>query len=307
MVPEYASEPDFLLRQVTIERCAWPYRAVNCALDPLVVANRAATEMAEVDTLSRNILARNADALTSSMTSAMRGWSGINSDPAPSKPETTIELYDFEACPYCRLVREGLTELDLDVVLYPCPKRGTRFRPRVKALGGKTQFPFLVDPNAGRQMYESLDILAYLFETYGKRALPLKWRAGALQKIGSIGSGIPRLGKGFAARPSRAPERKLVLYSFEGSPFARPVRELLCELELPYVLRNAGRTSLSDWVPPPIRDALNIVPKSALENRRKLLKRAGRISIPYLVDPNTGIELADSNDILEYLHETYAA
>lgn len=241
------------------------------------------------------------------MTSALRGWTGINSNPAPAKPAKTIELYDFEACPYCRLVREGLTELDLDAVIYPCPKRGTRFRPRVKAMGGKAQFPFLIDPNTGRQMYESLDILAYLFETYGKRALPLKWRAGALQKIGSIGSGIPRLGKGFSARPSRAPKQKLALYSFEGSPFARPVRELLCELELPYVLHSAGRTSLSDWVPPPIRDALNIVPESKLENRRDLLRRAGRISIPYLIDQNTGVELADSNDILDYLLETYAA
>lgn len=241
------------------------------------------------------------------MTSALRGWTGINADPAPRKPAKTLELYEFEACPYCRLVREGLTELDLDAVIYPCPKRGTRFRPTVTALGGKAQFPFLVDPNTGRQMYESLDILAYLYETYGQRALPLKWRAGTLQKIGSIGSGLPRLGKGVAARPSRAPAKKLALYSFEGSPFARPVRELLCELELPWVLHSSGRTSLRDWVPPPVRDALNIVPSSELDNRRKLLRRAGRVSIPYLVDPNSGTELADSNDILDYLTETYAA
>ncbi len=257
--------------------------------------------------MSKNILAHNADVLTSSITSALRGWNGINSNPATLKPSKTLELYEFEGCPFCRLVREALTELDLDVIVYPCPKRGARFRPKVTDMGGKALFPFLVDPNSGKQMYESLDIVAYLYETYGQRTLPLKWRAGALQKISSIGSGIPRFGKGISARPSHAPAQKLALYSFEASPFARPVRELLCELELPYVLRNAGRTSLLDWVPPPVRDALNIVPTSKLKNRKELLRRAGRISIPYLVDPNSGTELSSSTDILDYLNETYSA
>jgi len=174
-------------------------------------------------------------------------------------------------------------------------------------MGGKAQFPFLVDPNTGAQMYESMDIVAYLFETYGQRPLPLKWRAGVLQKISSMGSGIPRLTKGSFARSSHAPAKYLELYSFEASPFSRPVRELLCELELPYLLHNAGRTSVRDWVPPPVRDALNIDASSELENRKDLLQRAGRISIPYLVDPNTDTELGDSTDILDYLYETYSA
>ncbi|MBU2676590.1 MAG: glutathione S-transferase N-terminal domain-containing protein, partial [Gammaproteobacteria bacterium] len=97
------------------------------------------------------------------------------------------------------------------------------------------------------------------------------------------------------------------LYSFEASPYARPVRELLCELELPYVLHNSGRTSMVDWVPPPVRDALNIVPASDLKNRRDLLRRAGRISIPYLIDPNSGTELSNSTDICSYLNDTYSA
>ena len=33
-------------------------------------------------------------------------------------------------------------------------------------LGGKTQVPFLVDPEKGVQMYESSDIIAYLDENY---------------------------------------------------------------------------------------------------------------------------------------------
>jgi len=52
----------------------------------------------------------------------------------------------------------------LDVIFYPTPRNGPNFRPRAKELGGKTTFPFLVDPNTGASMYESDDIIRYLFE-----------------------------------------------------------------------------------------------------------------------------------------------
>ena len=45
---------------------------------------------------------------------------------------------------------------------------------------------------------------------------------------------------------------------------------------------------------------------SDLENRRQLFERAGRISIPYLVDPNSGTELSDSAVIREYLRTEYS-
>lgn len=242
----------------------------------------------------------------SALATALRPGVGISAHPAAEKPAALLELYEFEGCPFCRIVREALTELDLDAMVYPCPKRGTRFRPRVAEFGGKSQFPFLVDPNTGEQMYESLDIIAYLFETYGKRPMPLKWRAGTLQKMGSAVTGIARGTEGTWARPSIRPAEPLELYSFESSPFARPVRDLLCELEIPYVLRSAGRTRLADWVPPPVRDMLKLESQPELENRRALLARAGRVSIPYLVDPNSGVEMAESEDIIRYLSETYA-
>ncbi|HEX8437427.1 glutathione S-transferase N-terminal domain-containing protein, partial [Archangium sp.] len=71
------------------------------------------------------------------------------------RPEKPLELYEFENCPFCRKVREALCLLDLDAFIYPCPKGGTRFRPRAMELGGKQQFPYLVDPNTGQRMYES--------------------------------------------------------------------------------------------------------------------------------------------------------
>jgi glutathione S-transferase len=135
----------------------------------------------------------------------------------------------------------------------------------------------------------------------------LKWRAGALQKLGSSITGIARGMAGVRATPSRLPAEPLQLYSFESSPFARPVRDLLCELEIPYVLRSAGRTRITDWVPPVLRDSLNLQSDPDLQNRKALLERAGRVSIPYLVDPNTGEEMAESEDIIRYLTATYAA
>ena len=244
---------------------------------------------------------------SSSLTTALRTGTGITAHPAAEKPAKLLELYEFEGCPYCRLVREALTELDLDAMIYPCPKGGKRFRPSVKKMGGKTQFPFLVDPNTDQQMYESLDIIDYLYQTYAKRPLPLKWRAGTLQKIGSAVSSVPRGAGGVRVRSSRAPAKPLELYSFESSPFARLVRDLLCELEIPYILRSAGRTRISDWVPPVIRDSLNLQSDPDLENRKALLKRAGRVSIPYLVDPNTGEEMAESEEVIRYLTSTYSA
>jgi glutathione S-transferase len=253
------------------------------------------------------MIQRSVDILSSTATSFLRGLNGIQARPALDKPEKMLELYEFEGCPFCRLVREVLTELDLDAAIYPCPKGGERFRPEVVARGGKAQFPFLVDPNTGAGMYESADIIEYLFVTYGRRDVPLRWQAQTLQKFSSTVAGIPRFTAGTRARPSaRRPERLLELYSFESSPFARVVRERLCELEIPYILRSAGRTKASDWVPPAVRGALGLEGQPDLENRRALKSRAGRVSIPYLVDPNTDTELAESGDILDYLERTYA-
>jgi glutathione S-transferase len=242
---------------------------------------------------------------TSLVSTLLRTTNGIQSTPAAVKPEQLLRLYEMENCPYCRLVREALTELDLDAEIYPCPKEGERFRPEVEALGGKTQFPFLVDPNTNIQMYESLDIVAYLFDTYGQRPLPLKWRAGKLQTLGSMLASAPRLRRGVRAQPGAQPELLLELYSFESSPYARPVRELLCEMEIPYILRSCGRTELQEWILPPVRAALGITPASTLDNRRTLQEMEGKVSIPYLYDPNAGRGLFESADILEYLCNAY--
>lgn len=238
---------------------------------------------------------------------AWRLGAGVATQPREQRPPLLFELYEFEACPYCRIVREALTELDLDALIKPCPKGGTRFREELLARGGKEQFPFIVDPATGVSMYESADIITYLYETYGGGTVPMRWRAAGLQQFGSALAGIWRPGAGRRARPSIAPAQPLELYSFEASPYARLVRERLCELELPYVLRSVGRSTPADWVPPALRDALGIKTEPTTLNRRVLLERTGRITVPYLVDPNTGVEMGESSEIIHYLQSRYGA
>ena len=201
------------------------------------------------------------------------------------RPEQPLELWDFEGCPYCRKVREALSILDLDASVYPCPRNGTRFRPGLIERGGKAQFPYLLDPNTGREMYESDDIVRYLFETYGDGSIPLPLAGGPLTDLSSMLSGMFRLGLGIWRRPAREPEAPLELYSYEASPFSRIVREELSSLELPYLLHNVANGSAQ-------RDAFE--------------KRSGKLMVPYLVDPNTDQAMFESADIVRYLRATYA-
>ena len=83
------------------------------------------------------------------------------------RPEKPLKLYEFEGCPFCRKVREAIVWLDLDPIVYPCPQGGKRYREFVKETGGKAQFPYLIDENTGTKMYESDDIIEYLYENYG--------------------------------------------------------------------------------------------------------------------------------------------
>ncbi len=245
---------------------------------------------------------------TSALTSQLRLWAGTAAfRPARRQPELPLVLYDMENCPYCRLVREALTELDLDAEIRPCPKGGKRFRPELKNRGGKHQYPYLVDPNTGTEMYESADIIEYLARTYeGRVASQRGLRRSAVVATSKMASAM-RPGRGYRVRASKAPEKLLELYSFESSPYSRLVREVLCEMELSYLLRNTGKGAWSDMGPASFRDELFKGKKDTGRNRARLLKRTGRVQVPYLIDPNTGTEMYESADIIRYLEETYGA
>ena len=70
----------------------------------------------------------------------------------------------------------------------------------------------------------------------------------------------------------------------EGNQVARRVRECLCELDLPFTLRNVPKGS-------PRRAALTAIDPDA--------------SVPYLVDGDQ--KVGDSKRIVEYLCKTYAS
>lgn len=228
---------------------------------------------------------RAVDVATSLLTTVSRLGAGMMSTAPATRPARLLELYEFEACPFCRKVRDALTELDLEAMVYPCPKGGTVYRPKAIELGGKAQFPYLVDPNSGTRMYESDDIIAYLFSTYGGRSPGVLLR-GPLATVSSGLASAFRPTSGTSARPSRRPAQPLELWSFEASPFCRIARETLCELELPYLLHNVGKNGAG---------------------RPAFVARSGKMMVPYLLDPNTGREMFESADIREYLNATYGS
>jgi glutathione S-transferase len=215
----------------------------------------------------------------------LRGASGLAVGSLGPRPEQPLDLYEFESCPYCRKVREALSMLDLDASVFPCPKGGPRFREWVRERGGRAQFPYLVDPNTGKEMYESDDIVSYLYQHYGSGSPPLLLRAGVVGDLDSMLASAWRPAGGTRYQPARAPQQPLELYSFEASPFCRIAREKLCSLEIPYRLHNVAKGS----------------PK-----RPAFVERSGKMMVPYLVDPNTGVEMFESADIVRYLEETYA-
>lgn len=216
-----------------------------------------------------------------------RGLYAKVSDAERDAPVKMLELYDYEGCPFCRKVREVLTELDLDYLSHPVA-HGSPRRDELKRLGGKLQVPYLVDPNTATKMYESDDIIDYLNEAYGggRRA---GWRIALPGLVDDIDSGLAsavRLARGTRCREPDARDglAPLTLYNMEGSPYCRKVREVLTELDLEFVVKNMPKGS----------------PK-----RAELIERGGKFQVPYLVDPNTKKEMYESDDITDYLQERY--
>merc|ERR1719359_691438 len=88
-------------------------------------------------------------------------------------------------------------------------------------------------------------------------------------------------------RPSAPPPAEpLVLYGYEASPFCKLVRERLNDMELPHEYRSCARGS----------------PK-----REEIFQAQGSFQAPFLLDPNRGICMFESTDILAHLAEHYGA
>jgi len=168
---------------------------------------------------------------------------------APGEPVTLAAppiLYEFEGCPYCRIAREAVSEAGVTVLVRPCPKGGKRFRPMVKELGGKAQFPFLVEPDATLRLYESSEIAKHLIKKHGGARPFIHW-TGPVNLLSSQFGMLVRLIAGTVKLSSQAPKKPLEFTGAERDPRARLVKERLCSMEIEYLWRpHRGAPTLSD-------------------------------------------------------------
>jgi len=224
------------------------------------------------------------NALSFSASLARLGF-GIDMASGARKPEKRLVLYDFEACPFCRKAREALSHLGLEVEVRPTG-RGSARREELRQAGGKVMVPYLIDPNTNKEMYESDDIVQYLYKTYGDGRVSWLHRLGPLNTALSFAASASRvtMGRRVVDGHNPAPAELFELYNMESSPYCRKVREALTELDLPYICKNAPKGS---------------------STRDELRNRGGKIMVPFFVDPNNGVQMYESDEIVDYLYTTY--
>jgi glutathione S-transferase len=209
----------------------------------------------------------------------------------PAKP---LILYEYVASPFCKRVRETINLLDLNVEIRPCPGARAGFAEQLMKRTGRMTVPYLVDPNTGIEMFESGDQIEYLLSTYGpssdkfdRKALwPITLESFSVgtSTIAAILQDMPGSRAQSNARPDNTQMIPLELWGYECSPFVAPVREKLCSLCLPHIFVSCSRGS---------------------SNRNEMIKKVNRFQVPFLVDPNTGIEMFEGAEIVKYLDEVY--
>lgn len=253
--------------------------------------------------------------LQSTIAMTLVNGKGILGMAHPNQPEKLLELYDMEACPYCRRVRLALTRLNLDFIVYPCPKNGTLYRKNAIKISGQSMFPLLVDPNTGVQLLQSQEIIEYLFNTYSDTGeIPASWQYGEKDFKGTLMTAISML-RGLRAdkhnkkriKNNEQPEQLLELYSFENSPYSRLIRERLCELELPYICRNLAKERWQDLGHAKLRFRLGKYEPLVGGKRDRIMTEVmkEKMQVPFLIDPNTGVSMFESKKILAYLNKQY--
>ena len=214
--------------------------------------------------------------------------------PEGAAPREPFIVYEYESSPFCRKVRECCCLLDVPVEYRPVPgARAGAFAAELAERGGKMVVPYAVDGNTGFAAYESDDIIEYLLSTYGPprdaydplALWPLRGSfAVVTSTLAALARGLPCSTRRPDARNDNERMRPLELWGYETSPFVKPVREALCELTLPHVVVPCARGS---------------------RNRDRLVAATGRFQVPFLRDPNTGVELFESPEIVDYLNAVY--
>ena len=204
-----------------------------------------------------------------------------------------LVLYEYEASPWCRRVRETLGALGLEALIKPCPREtlraegaygpSSRFRAEASTACRRLSFPLLIDKTANVVMSDSMLIMEHLWLAYGDGVeRPMLDRVlNTREYTRSLVFDFPLLVSPSALRPwpwagvmlapSRANKEPLILYGCEADADSRLVREALCALQLSYHSR----------------------------------PRSLAAPLPALEDPNTGFATVGAEQALRYLDETY--
>ncbi|OIP44634.1 MAG: hypothetical protein AUK47_00680 [Deltaproteobacteria bacterium CG2_30_63_29] len=147
-------------------------------------------------------------------------------------PPSPLHLYAYDACPYCRRVRQAFESMGLTYLSVPCA-RGAKGRAAVLRAGGKAQFPFFADTATETAFYESADIVDYVREHYGLEE-PGRWH-----KAAAFLSGFGRSQR-VAPPELQVPENTPVVFIQEAGDEFRRVRRLLEDLDLMHWVRTTG-------------------------------------------------------------------
>lgn len=241
--------------------------------------------------------------LRSLLASTARGWRGTQVLRRARAPEQLLIVFDRENDPDCRLLRELLTELELDALIQPCPEGGRRF---ARKLPRGAKLPYLIDRDADVRADGLRACLEHVLERYAQAPWARTLLDNRLMQLSSKLASALRGDAGLHARPSKAPRKPLELTGFESSPYTRLVRERLSELELPWIAHSFGKEQLADWGPPNLRFTLKPWQPVPGGKRAKMIEQTGKAQVPYLVDPNTKVELFESTAIVAYLEQHYA-
>jgi len=179
--------------------------------------------------------------------------------------------------------------LDLECEMRPCPGARLGFSDELLTRAGRRTVPYLVDLGAGVEMFESADIVRYLYNNYGPGEAAIPWTLA--DPFAWFSTSYASVARGMAgaipfpnARPDNPARQPLKLWGYEASPFVKLVRERLCSLMLPHIVVPASRGSA---------------------NRDTLVANTGRFQVPYLCDPNTDVEMFECPEILDYLEAVY--
>lgn len=205
------------------------------------------------------------------------------------KPEMPLVLFETQNHPGCRVVRETISVLDLDCLVYPCPSGGPSWESKTAQYKAATKngLPGFFDPNSGVILSgDAGEIVDYLFRTYGNNKVPFLLQPNKISDLTLSRALSTRndAGNHFKGIEQNIEKDPIVLWAYEASPFCVIVKEALNELAIPYIQRSCARGS----------------PK-----RQELFEKRNHFQVPYIEDPNEECAMFESKAIVAYLNNKY--